>query len=41
MFRNELAGLTYFQRMGGYERLSAFRFHSSDPLVFNGGGTYA
>eukprot|EP01052_Picozoa_sp_SAG31_P023949 SAG31_NODE_2007_length_6678_cov_3.061864_5_plen_108_part_00 len=38
MFRNDLSGLTFFQREGGYERLSAYRFHTSDPLSFNGGG---
>jgi len=37
-FRHELAGITFFQREGGYERLSAYRFHANDPLVFNGGG---
>mmetsp|Transcript_35609 Transcript_35609/g.80860 ORF Transcript_35609/g.80860 Transcript_35609/m.80860 type:complete len:129 (-) Transcript_35609:756-1142(-) len=25
-------------RQGGYERLSAYRFHANDPLAFNGGG---
>ena len=38
MFRTELSGLTFFQRQGGWERLSAYRFHGADPLVFNGGG---
>lgn len=38
MFRHELSGLTYFERGGGYERLSAYRFHASDPLAFSGGG---
>ena len=39
-FRHELSGLTFFQRddASGYERLSAYRFHNRDPLVFNGGG---
>ena len=38
MFRTDLSGLTFFQREGGYERLSTYRFHNQDPLVFNGGG---
>lgn len=40
MFRNELTGLTFFQRneASGYERISAYRFHTADPLVYNGGG---
>ena len=38
MFRTDLSGLTFFQREAGYERLSAYRFHNTDPLVFNGGG---
>jgi hypothetical protein len=38
MFRTDLSGVTFFQRDGGYERLSAYRFHNQDPLVFNGGG---
>ena len=38
-FTNELAGLTYFERTtDGYERLSAYRFHGADPLVFTDGG---
>eukprot|EP01050_Picozoa_sp_SAG11_P023267 SAG11_NODE_4631_length_1827_cov_1.282407_1_plen_346_part_00 len=37
-FRNDLSGLTFFQREGGYERLSAYRFHNADPLAFSGGG---
>merc|ERR1719277_2414673 len=28
MFRNQLSGLTFFQRDGGYERISAYRFHA-------------
>ena len=39
MFRHELSGLTFFQRENGTERLSAYRFHASDPLAFNGGGS--
>jgi hypothetical protein len=31
MFRTELSGLTYFERQGGWERLSAYRFHANDP----------
>ena len=31
MFRTELSGLTFFQRQGGWERLSAYRFHANDP----------
>ena len=38
VFRHELSGLTFFQRENGTERLSAYRFHASDPLAFNGGG---
>ena len=40
MFRTELSGLTFFQRdvKSGFERLSAYRFHTQDPLVFSNGG---
>ena len=31
--------LAFFQRANGTERLSAYRFHASDPLAFNGGGS--
>jgi hypothetical protein len=37
-FANALAGLPFFARDGVVERLSAYRFHASDPLVFADGG---
>jgi len=39
LFQNQLSGLTFFERTkDDYERLSAYRFHAADPLVFNNGG---
>ncbi len=40
LFANALSGLTLFQRdaPSGAERLSAYRFHNTDPLVFTDGG---
>jgi hypothetical protein len=40
LFTNALSGLTLFQRniTTGYERLSAYRFHNTDPLVMVDGG---
>ena len=38
-FFNTLSGLPLFQRADPYERLSAFRFHNTDPLVFTDGGS--
>jgi hypothetical protein len=38
LFANALSGLTLFQRAAPYERLSAYRFHAQDPLVFVDGG---
>eukprot|EP01052_Picozoa_sp_SAG31_P010810 SAG31_NODE_601_length_13643_cov_64.237005_7_plen_189_part_00 len=37
-FANALAGLPYFSRDGTTERLSAYRFHTDDPLTFTDGG---
>lgn len=37
-FTNALAGLPLFNRTETVERISAYRFHSSDPLVFVDGG---
>merc|ERR1711907_463993 len=38
-FHTQLNGLTLFQRTGITERLSAYRFHTADPLVMTDGGT--
>ena len=38
LFANALSGLTLFQRAAPYERLSAYRFHNTDPLVMVDGG---
>ena len=38
LFANALSGLTLFQRAAPFERLSAYRFHAADPLVFTDGG---
>ena len=38
LFANALSGLTLFQRAAPYERLSAYRFHNTDPLVMADGG---
>ena len=37
-FQNALSGLTLFERGAEYEYLSAYRFHTSDPLVMADGG---
>lgn len=37
-FFSALAGLPLFERVAPYERLSAYRFHNTDPLVFTDGG---
>jgi len=38
-FQTDLSGLTYFARTkDGFERLSAYRFHTADPLAFVDGG---
>lgn len=38
-FFNALSGLTLFERTkDGYERLSAYRFHTADPLIMSDGG---
>ena len=37
-FQNPLSGLTMFEREEGVERLSAYRFHTADPLVMDDGG---
>ena len=39
LFANALSGLTLFQRSAPFERLSAYRFHSADPLVMVDGGS--
>lgn len=39
-YATPLAGLPFFERTkDGYERLSAYRFHAQDPLVFTDGGS--
>lgn len=38
LFANALSGLTLFQRADPYERLSAYRFHTRDPLWMVDGG---
>lgn len=38
LFNTALSGLTLFQRTGVTERLSAYRFHTADPLVMTDGG---
>ena len=38
LFANALSGLTLFQREPPFERLSAYRFHNTDPLVLSDGG---
>eukprot|EP00928_Gymnodinium_smaydae_P033750 TRINITY_DN24098_c0_g1_i1.p1 TRINITY_DN24098_c0_g1~~TRINITY_DN24098_c0_g1_i1.p1 ORF type:complete len:418 (-),score=41.55 TRINITY_DN24098_c0_g1_i1:77-1267(-) len=39
LFASDLSGLTIFERNNdGTERLSAYRFHASDPLVMTDGG---
>ena len=38
LFANALSGLTQFQREVPYERLSAYRFHNTDPLFMADGG---
>jgi hypothetical protein len=38
LFANALSGLTLFQRAAPFERLSAYRFHNTDPLVMVDGG---
>jgi len=40
LFSNALSGLTQFERTDNntIERLSAYRFHTADPLVFTDGG---
>lgn len=38
LFANALSGLTFFQRQDPYERVSAYRFHNTDPLVMADGG---
>ena len=37
-FFSALAGLPLFERAAPYERISAYRFHNTDPLVFTDGG---
>eukprot|EP00039_Didymoeca_costata_P010886 m.148378 g.148378 ORF g.148378 m.148378 type:complete len:579 (-) comp14996_c0_seq8:98-1834(-) len=39
LFSSPLSGLTYFDRSNGIERISAYRFHNADPLVFTDGGS--
>ena len=39
LFANALSGLTLFQREAPFERLSAYRFHGTDPLVMVDGGS--
>lgn len=39
LFTNPVAGVTTFERTkDGYERISAYRFHNSDPLTMSDGG---
>lgn len=39
-FSNAMSGLTFFERTkDGYERVSAYRFHTNDPLVMTDGGS--
>lgn len=39
LYSTPLSGLPYFARTSdGFERLSAYRFHAQDPLVFTDGG---
>ena len=33
MTKHRSSGLTYFERDGGYERLSAYRFHTAERLL--------
>ena len=37
-FTNAVAGVPYFNRDGLVERISAYRSHATDPLVFTDGG---
>ena len=37
-FANALAGVTHFERTAQCEYISAYRFHTNDPLVFDDGG---
>ena len=34
-FANALAGVTHFERTAQCEYISAYRFHTNDPLVFD------
>ena len=42
LFQNSLSGLTHHERTAdGFEYISAYRFHTSDPLVMSDGGRSA